>query len=95
MKKIANFFVLSFALTYELQQRVTLLYVPFRITPVYFYVILIDMTVFYDIGSGPFWNTFAAGLKESCRNYWWANVLYINDYYNGGGAVSSSVNKYF
>ncbi|CAH0392931.1 unnamed protein product [Bemisia tabaci] len=62
------------------------LYRYLRITPVYFYVILIDMTVFYDIGSGPFWNTFAAGLKESCRNYWWANVLYINDYYNGGGA---------
>nr|XP_018898488.1 PREDICTED: nose resistant to fluoxetine protein 6-like [Bemisia tabaci] len=58
------------------------LYRYLRITPAYFFVILIYMTVLYDLGSGPIWEELVGGEKQDCRNNWWTNILYINNYWN-------------
>lgn len=34
------------------------------------------------IGSGPMWRDYTEGIANNCRKSWWANVLFINNYYN-------------
>ncbi|XP_049772327.1 nose resistant to fluoxetine protein 6-like [Schistocerca cancellata] len=51
-----------------------------RLTPLYFMVILFYIYVLPYLGSGPLWKTTVIQEKENCEKYWWANILYINNY---------------
>lgn len=49
-------------------------------TPCYALVILFYASVFYKTGSGPLWDSFIGVERDACRDYWWTNLLYINNY---------------
>ncbi|XP_026293903.1 nose resistant to fluoxetine protein 6-like isoform X2 [Frankliniella occidentalis] len=51
-----------------------------RLTPTYAIIILFYASAFYKTGSGPLWDMMIGVERESCRNYWWTNLLYINNY---------------
>nr|XP_018898417.1 PREDICTED: nose resistant to fluoxetine protein 6-like [Bemisia tabaci] len=51
-----------------------------RLTPAYFFVVLMVMTFFYDLGDGPFWDLSVGAGRDLCRKNWWTNILYINNY---------------
>ncbi|CAG9862563.1 unnamed protein product [Phyllotreta striolata] len=53
-----------------------------RLTPVYAFVIFYYATIFNHSGAGPLWKLVAGGDWRDCRENWWANLLYINNYYN-------------
>lgn len=63
----------------------TLLYLHryLRLTPLLAACVLIAITVFKHLGSGPLWALFNyVGVEENCRNYWWSTLLFIQNYYN-------------
>ncbi|KAL1514039.1 hypothetical protein ABEB36_003363 [Hypothenemus hampei] len=55
-----------------------------RLTPVYAFVIFYYATVFNYTGKGPLWKVIAGADSEDCRNNWWTNLLYVNNYVNPG-----------
>lgn len=48
-----------------------------RLTPVYVVIMLMEVTVFTYISEGPFWKSIE---PTYCRNSWWTNLLYINNF---------------
>jgi len=48
-----------------------------RLTPVYVVIMLMEVTVFTYISEGPFWKPIE---PTYCRNSWWTNLLYINNF---------------
>ena len=52
----------------------------YRLTPTYAIVIGITATLTPYIGNGPRWWSIEAE-AESCRDYWWQNLLYITTIY--------------
>ncbi|XP_022913044.1 nose resistant to fluoxetine protein 6-like [Onthophagus taurus] len=54
-----------------------------RLTPLYALVIFYYVTILNYIGSGPLWKMIVTdGESMDCRNNWWTNILYINNYVN-------------
>ncbi|XP_066999715.2 nose resistant to fluoxetine protein 6 [Anabrus simplex] len=51
-----------------------------RLTPIYAIVIGMYATVCYHFGNGPLWNTIMGMHRSNCRQHWWRNLLYINNY---------------
>lgn len=49
-----------------------------RLSPAYYLVMLFSFKVLPYIGSGPIW--YLPDVSR-CENYWWTNVLYINNFY--------------
>ena len=46
------------------------------------FVILFYVYIFPFCGDGPLWFQKAKGVGiENCKNYWWTNLLYINNFY--------------
>lgn len=39
-------------------------------------------TLFYKFGTGPYWDTWVGSNKDFCRENWWTNLLYVNNYVN-------------
>ncbi|XP_041769695.1 nose resistant to fluoxetine protein 6-like [Anopheles merus] len=67
--------------------KVSFLYVPFailyryvRLTPVYAFVILLHATWLLKLQTGPLWRWGAETEQTFCRQNWWTNLLYINNY---------------
>ena len=62
-----------------------------RLTPLYAYVMLIFIVVTVYMPGGPFQWLIAnqRGIlfhaSDSCRTYWWSNLIYINNFYPGYG----------
>ena len=50
-----------------------------RLSPAYYLVIVLYFKLLPHIGSGPFW-LFHDDVNN-CEKYWWANILYINNFY--------------
>ncbi|XP_013412597.1 nose resistant to fluoxetine protein 6 [Lingula anatina] len=48
-----------------------------RLTPPYMLVMMVYVPTFYLWGNGPGWPK--GGIDPNCKNYWWANILYINN----------------
>jgi hypothetical protein len=44
-------------------------------------VIFYKATVHNLTGIGPMWNVINTLQTGNCEKYWWANLLYINNYY--------------
>jgi hypothetical protein len=51
-----------------------------RLTPAYAFVIFYLASAHHLLIIGPFWDLAASGQKR-CAEYWWANLLYITNYY--------------
>ncbi|KAG8180454.1 hypothetical protein JTE90_024843 [Oedothorax gibbosus] len=52
-----------------------------RLTPP-FMLVIACVNLIHHVGSGPVWKeTVTQGLTEKCRNYWWTNLLYINNFF--------------
>ena len=51
----------------------------FRLTPVYVFIFGFVATLWERLGSGPDW-AYVQGIAKSCRDQWWAHLLYINNY---------------
>ncbi|CAH0724134.1 unnamed protein product, partial [Brenthis ino] len=88
-----TFFVLSsFLLAYNLQihaekQEVTWVHIPkgiifrwIRLTPTYALVLATISTWMRHLGSGPLWDLVVTSESNFCRQYWWANIFYFNNY---------------
>ncbi|XP_043465536.1 nose resistant to fluoxetine protein 6-like [Leptopilina heterotoma] len=54
-----------------------------RLWPVLAFMALGYATIFYRLGSGPFWESIMGLNKNSCSSYWWTNLLFINNYFGG------------
>ena len=53
-----------------------------RLTPTYGFIILFLMYLLPLVGKGPIWSTISVNiLPKNCENYWWTNLLYINNFY--------------
>uniref|UniRef100_A0A182LZ52 Acyltransferase 3 domain-containing protein n=1 Tax=Anopheles culicifacies TaxID=139723 RepID=A0A182LZ52_9DIPT len=52
-----------------------------RLTPVYAFVMLFEATWAVRLGDGPLWQKGFETGRTYCRANWWANLLYINNYY--------------
>uniref|UniRef100_A0A182QII7 Acyltransferase 3 domain-containing protein n=1 Tax=Anopheles farauti TaxID=69004 RepID=A0A182QII7_9DIPT len=52
-----------------------------RLTPVYAFVMLFEATWVMRLGDGPLWKKGFETGRTYCRDNWWANMLYINNYY--------------
>ncbi|XP_052870453.1 nose resistant to fluoxetine protein 6-like, partial [Anopheles cruzii] len=52
-----------------------------RLTPVYAFVILFEATWVVRLGDGPLWRKGFETGRTYCRENWWTNMLYINNYY--------------
>ncbi|KXJ18551.1 nose resistant to fluoxetine protein 6 [Exaiptasia diaphana] len=50
-----------------------------RLTPVYMFVLLFYDQLTQFLGEGPFWYEIQS--KQPCDEYWWTNLLYINNFY--------------
>ncbi|XP_031617702.1 nose resistant to fluoxetine protein 6-like [Contarinia nasturtii] len=53
-----------------------------RYTPVYTFILLFNATFLYKLREGPSWPILADAERLACRNNWWTNLLYINNFVN-------------
>ncbi|XP_071559721.1 nose resistant to fluoxetine protein 6 isoform X1 [Temnothorax nylanderi] len=53
-----------------------------RLTPAYAMMIGFYATLFYKFGTGPHWDTWVGTNQNFCRENWWTNLLYVNNYVN-------------
>jgi peptidoglycan/LPS O-acetylase OafA/YrhL len=58
-----------------------------RLTPLYASVLAFLATIWPHIGTGPDWS-FVQKISKSIRNYWWAHMLYVNNYVRHPSASS-------
>lgn len=63
----------------------------FRLTPAYAMMIGFYATLLYKIGTGPIWDRRVSNEKNFCRNNWYINLLYVNNFVN----VPDMVNYFF
>lgn len=52
-----------------------------RLTPAYLAVIGLYATWLTKLGDGPLWDSRMTLEQQRCRDSWWKNLLYINNYY--------------
>ncbi|XP_076627232.1 nose resistant to fluoxetine protein 6 [Colletes latitarsis] len=53
-----------------------------RLTPAYAMMIGFYATLFYKLGTGPQWDQTVGQNRDFCRENWWTNLLYVNNYVN-------------
>ncbi|XP_033326893.2 O-acyltransferase like protein isoform X1 [Megalopta genalis] len=53
-----------------------------RLTPAYAMMIGFYATLFYKMGTGPQWDQWVGANRDYCRENWWTNLLYANNYVN-------------
>ncbi|KAG7348892.1 acyltransferase family protein [Nitzschia inconspicua] len=63
-----------------------------RILPLYVFCLGFWMYIAPHLGSGPFWYQWENFL-EPCRNYWWTNLLFVNNFLPWG--VSTTANCFY
>ncbi|XP_063540772.1 nose resistant to fluoxetine protein 6-like [Cydia strobilella] len=51
-----------------------------RLTPIYALVMFTVMTLMRHLGDGPLWPHVVTSEAVACNQYWWAHLLYINNY---------------
>lgn len=52
-----------------------------RLWPLIIFVLLFSSTLLYRIKDGPIWMDLAGTEMISCRKNWWANLMFINNFY--------------
>lgn len=66
-----------------------------RLTPVFAVAIFFTITLMRFLGSGPLWPFAISNIAAKCEKYWWAALLYINNYIREGGMVKFTFTKCF
>lgn len=91
---VDTFFVIGGFLTFyylflELEDRkgdinfiVIYIYRILRITPVYMVVVAFYIYILPHLGEGPLWESIVWRESDRCRDNWWTNLLYLNNYIN-------------
>ncbi|BET00700.1 transferase activity, transferring acyl groups other than amino-acyl groups [Nesidiocoris tenuis] len=51
-----------------------------RLTPAYAMAIAITATLLYRLGNGPEWDRIIRPVQNDCKDGWWWNILYVNNY---------------
>jgi hypothetical protein len=51
-----------------------------RLTPMYFFILMVYIYIFPILGNGPTWNE-TNGDNTFCKDFWWTNILYISNLY--------------
>ncbi|KAJ8667289.1 hypothetical protein QAD02_008951 [Eretmocerus hayati] len=51
-----------------------------RLTPVYFFIVLFHAYILPHVGSGPLWSSIIDQQADNCASTWWAHLLYLNTY---------------
>ncbi|XP_014288493.1 nose resistant to fluoxetine protein 6 isoform X2 [Halyomorpha halys] len=51
-----------------------------RLTPAYLMMIAFTATWLYRLRDGPLWDRFVGDYKDACRQTYWANIIYLNNY---------------
>ncbi|XP_017766098.1 PREDICTED: nose resistant to fluoxetine protein 6-like [Eufriesea mexicana] len=51
-----------------------------RLTPAYAMMIGFYATLLYKVSSGPHWDQWVGANRDYCRENWWINLLYLNNY---------------
>jgi len=51
-----------------------------RMAPTYYFIVWFQASAATRLGSGPLWNTVQNAETKFCNEYWWANLLFINNY---------------
>ncbi|KAJ8979723.1 hypothetical protein NQ317_015547 [Molorchus minor] len=64
-----------------------------KLTPVYAFVIFYYATLFNHSGYGPLWKVVAGMDSKDCKDNWWANLLYINNYVNSENMLKNDKTK--
>lgn len=62
-----------------------------RLTPAYLAVIAVYTTWLPRLGSGPMWSERMTREQDRCKESWWLNVLYVNNYVGTESIVSMQV----
>lgn len=52
-----------------------------RLWPLIIFVLVVSSTLLYRMKDGPVWTDIAGTELVSCRKNWWANLLFINNFY--------------
>ena len=65
-----------------------------RITPLYMVCLAIWATLIGHMGKGPNKEAFTESKMDMCHDYWWANLLYIQNLYPYPGNLSRTVSLY-
>nr|XP_002741291.2 PREDICTED: nose resistant to fluoxetine protein 6-like [Saccoglossus kowalevskii] len=50
-----------------------------RLTPLYMFVVFFNTYLFVYLGDGPMAEGYRTSLQNPCEQYWWTNLLYINN----------------
>lgn len=67
----------------------------FRLTPPYAVIVLVNVSLMKHLGSGPQWHSLIQNLLEQpCREYWWAALLYVQNYVNPSQQVEPDFFSY-
>ncbi|XP_046989093.1 nose resistant to fluoxetine protein 6-like [Schistocerca americana] len=53
-----------------------------RMTPAYAMAVLFNSSLLIHMASGPLWDAHVKPIMENCQADWWANIIYIKNYYN-------------
>ncbi|XP_066999859.2 nose resistant to fluoxetine protein 6 [Anabrus simplex] len=53
-----------------------------RLTPAFAIIIMLRTTLLTHSGSGPLWEVTASTEKNLCVDYWWSNLLYVQNFVN-------------
>lgn len=53
-----------------------------RFAPLLGFTILIHSTWLYRLGNGPFWDRINFTERQFCRDNWWTNLLFLDNYIN-------------
>lgn len=60
-----------------------------RLLPAALTVLLADAAIYQYLSFGPLWDREKSFLNgNNCKNYWWANLLFINNFFNTDYQVS-------
>ncbi|KAL1399496.1 hypothetical protein pipiens_008163 [Culex pipiens pipiens] len=59
----------------------SVLYRYLRLIPLYTFMILLDATWLNRLQDGPVWKRVAETERTFCRNNWWANLAFVNNYF--------------
>ncbi|CAK1553414.1 unnamed protein product [Leptosia nina] len=54
-----------------------------RVIPSYGFVLLYTSTWIKYLGSGPLWQANVVFEADTCSSYWWAHLLFVNNYFDG------------
>ncbi|KAG5885178.1 hypothetical protein JTB14_000941 [Gonioctena quinquepunctata] len=71
---------------YKIKNKINILYLYFhrymRMAPTYAVILAFYCTLFVKLGNGPLWQERISSEQMKCREVWWANLLFINNYYD-------------